>query len=289
MIHDIYPEILSNKYYPKVISNESIVFSFQDGKLLCCEDKSVSDISFFPVQRQVHCDEYIYLFNLSGIDCYLAVHKITDLPDGYSYQDTRILRERETNSVAFAGVTAMHLYNWYSANRYCGRCSSLMEHDCSKRVIRCPSCGNRIYPKISPTVIVGVTNGDKILMTRYAGVDYRRYALVAGFIEIGESAEEAVKREVFEETGVKVKNIKYYKSQPWGYSDGLIFGYFAELDGEDSLTVDQTELSDAIWVHRDELNTPLDNFSLTNEMICHFEGHTRKNLPLHDISSRWLE
>jgi NAD+ diphosphatase len=94
--------------------------------------------------------------------------------------------------------------------------------------------------------------------------------LVAGYIEIGECVEEAVKREVMEETGVKVKNIQYYKSQPWGFSGSLLLGFFADVDGETELVIDEEELSEAAWIERDEITPIDDKIRLTNEMICCF-------------------
>ena len=92
-------------------------------------------------------------------------------------------------------------------------------------MMRCSACGNTVYPKIAPAVIVGVINGDKILLTKYNGRAYKKYALIAGFTEIGETAEETVAREVMEEAGIKVKDITYYKSQP-GYRLQPAFGLF---------------------------------------------------------------
>lgn len=127
-----------------------------------------------------------------------------------------------------------------------------------------------VYPRINPAVIVGVTNGDKLLLTKYNGREYKKYALVAGFNEIGESLEETVRREVMEETGLRVKNIRYYKSQPWGFTDNILAGYFCEVDGTDEIEVDMQELSVAKWVSREEIPTSLEELSLTNEMISVF-------------------
>ena len=138
--------------------------------------------------------------------------------------------------------------------------------------MHCDSCGNRVYPKIAPAVIVGVTDGDRILMTKYSGRDYTRYALIAGFTEIGETAEETVAREVMEEVGLKVKNIRYYKSQPWGSESDLLLGYFCDLDGDDHITLDEEELSVAEWFHRDEMNVEDDGISLTREMMTTFRN-----------------
>ena len=109
------------------------------------------------------------------------------------------------------------------------------------------------FPKICPAVIVGVTDGNRILMSKYAGRSYKKYALLAGFTEIGETVEETVAREVMEEVGLKVKNIRYYKSQPWAFSDTLLMGFYCDLDGDAEVTLDEEELALAEWFERDEI------------------------------------
>jgi NAD+ diphosphatase len=142
----------------------------------------------------------------------------------------------------------------------------------------CPDCGNVIYPKIAPAVIVGIIDGDKILMTKYAGREYKKYSLVAGFCEIGEAAEDTVRREVMEEVGLKVKNIRYYKSQPWGFDSNLLMGFFADLDGENVITRDETELAVAEWIERKDTSGMNDGISLTREMIDVFCNNVRKSV-----------
>ena len=117
-------------------------------------------------------------------------------------------------------------------------------------MMECPSCGNQEYPVLCPAVIVGITNGDKIILSKYEGRRFKRYALIAGFAEIGETIEETVHREVMEEVGLKVKNLRYYKSQPW--------------------SVDHEELSMAQWVERDKVPDQGNNISLTKEMMMLF-------------------
>ena len=109
-------------------------------------------------------------------------------------------------------------------------------------------------------------------MSKYAGREYKKYALLAGFNEIGETIEETVKREVMEEVGLQVKNITYYKSQPWSFSDTLLLGFFCELDGEDKITLDQEELALAQWFEREEIPVKEDDLSLTNEMMIAFKN-----------------
>ena len=127
-----------------------------------------------------------------------------------------------------------------------------------------------MFSHIQPAVIVGITNGDKIILSKYEGRSFKRYALIAGFAEIGETIEETVHREVMEEVGLKVKNLRYYKSQPWSFSSSLLFGFFCDVDGDDTLTVDHEELSMAQWVERDKIPDQGNNISLTKEMMILF-------------------
>ena len=113
-----------------------------------------------------------------------------------------------------------------------------------ERSMVCSACGHTEYPKISPAVIVAIRNGDRLLMSRYARGAYRHYALIAGYLEIGETFEDCVKREVMEEVGLKVKNIRYYKSQPWAFSDTVMIGFVADLDGDDTIRLQEEELSE---------------------------------------------
>ena len=109
-------------------------------------------------------------------------------------------------------------------------------------------------------------------MSKYAGRAYANYALIAGFVEVGENLEQTVKREVMEEVGLKVKNIRYYKSQPWAFSGSLLMGFFCDLDGSDQITLDTSELAEAGWFTRDEILLEDDSVSLTREMILRFKA-----------------
>ena len=123
--------------------------------------------------------------------------------DGFDFVGVNSFRKAEPKAQAFAAITAFHIYGWYRDNHFCGRCGKPTIHDDRERMLKCPSCGNMIYPKICPAVIVAVTDHDRILLTKYAGRTYRNYALIAGFNEVGETLEQTVKREVMEELGKK--------------------------------------------------------------------------------------
>ena len=116
-------------------------------------------------------------------------------------------------------------------------------------------------------------SGNRILMSKYVGRAYKNYALLAGFSEIGEPVEETVRREVMEEVGLKVGRLHYYKSQPWSFTDTLLMGFFAELEGGEDIVLDQTELAMAEWFEREEIPVTYEDCSLTNEMIMAFKEH----------------
>ena len=159
------------------------------------------------------------------------------------------------------------LWRWYGANRFCGRCGTQMRHGDTERSRVCPACGNTVYPKICPAVIVAVHDGDRLVLTKYRGRPFKKFALIAGFNEIGESIEDTVRREVMEEVGLKVKNLRFYKSQPWTFTDTLLMGFYAQLDGDDTITIQEDELSEGAWYHRAEIPSDYSPISLTGEMI----------------------
>jgi NAD+ diphosphatase len=202
-----------------------------------------------------------------------AVHGEYESPvKGYEFVGVNIFRKAQPKYRAFAAITGYHLYGWYRDNRFCGRCGKPMKHDTKERMVYCEHCKNTVYPKICPAVIIGVTDGDRILLTKYAGRNYKNYALVAGFTEIGETFEQTVEREVMEEVGLKVKNIRYYKSQPWALSGSLLAGFFCDLDGSDKIRLQEDELALGTWVHAKDLELEDDGISLTREMILKFRG-----------------
>lgn len=180
--------------------------------------------------------------------------------------DTEYRHMQPADNVFAVGV-GRSLLHFYRANRFCGHCGSKMSDSETERAMVCPDCGLTVYPKISPAVIVAVTDGDRLLLTKYAGREFKRYALVAGFNEIGESIEDTVRREVMEEVGLKVKHLRFYKSQPWVFTDSLLMGFFCELDGDGKITLQEDELAEAEWFERKELPEDHSGISLTGEMI----------------------
>lgn len=283
MIQDISPYHIDNRFTDVRPNTESFLVFIQERTILL---KMTEQALTLPQFGQISSYELktTFLFSVSEHHFFLAGEwnqaETSDWPaavsllleNGYQFYDISIFRECSPKWLCFAGATAYQLGRWYDNNRYCGRCGNVLRNGLHERVLYCENCKNTIYPKIQPVVIVGVINQDHILFTKYADIKHsENYALIAGFAEIGESIEETVQREVMEEAGIKVKNIRYYKSQPWPFSDSLLLGFFCELDGSDHITVDNHELAVAEWVHRDKMGIQDDGISLTYEMMMHFK------------------
>lgn len=272
MLQDIEPHKFQNEFVNREPEDKDYVFFIRTNEILMnIKDNHISLPTYamvcqhFPEIKK----ELIYLFSIDQTAFYLFLDEEVTL-ENYQYENTMSLRTLEPQWLAFAGATAAHLAGWYQNHRYCGRCAHPMKQSQHERAMCCPSCNLIEYPKISPVVIVAITNGENLLLTKYAGREYVRYALIAGFMEIGETLEDTVRREVMEEVGLKVKNIRYYKSQPWAFSESILAGFFVDLDGSDKITLDENELSEAVWMTRDEIPKDDSTLSLTWEMIDMF-------------------
>lgn len=271
MIQDLDTYIFQNEYHNQKPFIGDTTFVFEERKMLIKKQGEQITFPKYEVLQDKKVN-YIYLFAIGDESYYLADTKEIEVPEGYSLENISAIRTLQPKFQVFAAITAYHLFNWYKSNRFCGSCGQPMIHSQKERALCCENCGNIVYPRISPAVIVGITDGNKLLMTRYAGRESNRYGLVAGFCEIGESAEETVAREVMEEVGLKVKNIQYYKSQPWGFSGDLLLGFFAEVEGNNEIVMDENELSEATWVEREVISIEEDGISLSSEMILLFKN-----------------
>ena len=277
MIQDIAPHCYHNEYRPTEPDGNSYLMYFEKHNALA--DWEGENIEFprfrdFPEVKQELSENIIYLFTIDEQRFYLA--KELELPErrNFRLESSRRFRDARPQWLSFAGITGYQLWHWYDTRKFCGHCGCPMVHDTKERMMRCPDCGQTEYPKISPAVIVGVLHKDKLLMSKYAGRDsITYYALIAGFTEIGETIEETIRREVMEEVGLKVKNIRYYKSQPWSFSETVLMGFFVDLDGDDeTITLDTEELATAEWFTREKAKPQPLNISLTSEMIWQFKN-----------------
>lgn len=271
MIQDIQPDYLNNSFLFQQPSASDAVMSFHEGRLSVTYDPARQELLFPQIRDFPVSDAYQYLFSVSSARYFLNLTSSgpESVFESYSMQDLRKL-PLQSNTGIFAAYTGFHLWTWMRHNQFCGVCGHSTDIDRIERALVCPSCGNRIYPRINPAVIVAVRNGESLLLTRYK-TGFAHNALIAGFTEIGETAEETVHREVMEEVGLKVKNLQYYKSQPWGIASDLLLGFYCDVDGDNTILRDDRELRYAAWVPRAEIVLQPSDYSLTNEMMKRFK------------------
>lgn len=164
---------------------------------------------------------------------------------------------------------AVQLVDWDRTHRFCGACGTPTRPRAEERARECPACGLLAYPRLSPAVIMRVDDGDRLLLGRSPGLAPGMYSTLAGFVEPGESLEEAVARELREEVGIEVRNVRYFGSQPWPFPNSLMVGFTAEYAGG-ALTVDRTELEDAQWFEPHALPEIPSKISIARQLIDAF-------------------
>ena len=165
-----------------------------------------------------------------------------------------------------AAGTATQLVDWAATSRHCGRCATLTVRSAEDRSMRCPACGLSAYPRIAPAVIVLVRRGDEALLARGARFPLPFYSTLAGFVEVGETLEQTVAREIREEVGVEVKDVRYFGSQPWPFPHSLMIGFTAAWAGGD-IRPDPAEILDAQWFRADALPLVPPPLSIARRLI----------------------
>jgi len=207
---------------------------------------------------------------LDGVDCYAAAWpKEQEPPAGMRLVGGRnLFRQVDEVLLAVAG-RALAIAEWDITHRFCGRCGTPTDLVPGERARRCPSCRTPFYPRISPAVIVLVTRGDSMLLARSSNFPEAFFSTLAGFVEPGESLEETVHREVKEEVGVELKNLRYFGSQPWPFGRSLMVGYTAEYAGGE-LRVDDKEIAEAGWFTADNLPRIPPRLSIARHLIDSF-------------------
>ncbi|MFR6344394.1 MAG: NAD(+) diphosphatase [Christensenellales bacterium] len=271
MIQDIVPHRYDNTYKIQTPHAQDILLYYQKQDVLCQHTEQGDTLPRFELFADEVKEKAQYLFSIDDVGFYLV--KQLEIPEGKGLfmQPTRVFRNFEPQWMAFGGITGSQIYRWERAHKFCGKCGSVMKDSETERAQVCTKCGYTEYPKISPAIIVAIRHGEKLLMARNVSSPPGKFALIAGFVEIGESFEQTVRREAMEEVGIKVKNIQYYKSQPWSFSDTVMIGFTAELDGEDeTLFLQESELAEAHWFTREEVPEPTSYASIGSELINNF-------------------
>lgn len=224
-------------------------YIFHNGQLLLCGNEAQDVPEMLP--EWLVCDGVRLFEEADGGACYMACSSQDELPTGYQWMDLResfhVLPERAYRQ---AGKASELLY-FGRQHQYCGICGAPMEW-ASVISKRCTQCGEELWPKLSTAIIVLVRKGEEALLVKAKNFRRNYYGLVAGFVETGETLEECVAREVMEETGLRVTNIRYFGSQPWPYPMGLMIGFQADYV-EGDIALRDGELRDAAFFRRDNI------------------------------------
>jgi NAD+ diphosphatase len=262
-------------------------FAFAGNRLLCYEDSTqviplLADFSEFglePVRQH-------YLGTMDGRPCYaVELAEPGSLPAGLTLEGLRQAAARlEESFFALAG-RAVQIVDWDRTHQFCGRCGAKTDSLETERGKKCPECGLVNYPRLSPSIIVAVRRDAELLLARSPHFVPGVYSVLAGFVEPGETLEQAVEREVFEEVAVKVKNITYFGSQPWPFPNSLMIGFMAEYAGGE-LRPDPSEIEDAGWYAVDKLPSLPSKISIARRLVNGFIAWAESSPPKKRLEIR---
>jgi len=247
-------------------------FVFADERLLVREGnpsvqvplmENLALLGLEPIRQQV-------LGTLDQHPCYSAeLPPETTPPAGFSFQGLRRLFGLLDEELFSIAVRAKQIVSWDQTHQYCGRCGTKTRGMDDERAKVCPACGFTSFPRIAPAVIVAVTRGDELLLARAQRFPKGFYSVLAGFVEAGETLEECVRREIREEVGVDVENIRYFGSQSWPFPHSLMIAFTAEYAGGE-LRPDSSEIADAGWFGPDRLPWVPEKISIARSLIDWF-------------------
>ena len=284
MLHEISPHRFHNEYFPYTASEGDLFVGVSEGGVLAAEangEMRLPDVGEVTAACAAAGEpvpaltDFRYLARVDDTRFFTLTDRDIRPFGAYTYQNMRWLRVTKPLETAFAASVGVQLHNWYRRTRFCGSCGMPLLHAENERMMYCPACGEMFFPQICPSVIVAVRDGERILLTKYSPNHFPKsthnpratYALVAGYVEIGETPEQCVEREVMEEVGLRVKNITPWKNQPWPFTTTLLFGFFCDLDGSDRITLQEDELAVAEWVRREDMEDRSADISLTSNMM----------------------
>lgn len=235
-------------------------------------DKGSADIMKF------YCQKRLMLGQWQGVDCEvwdLSAESIA-IP-GYILTDLRSILRTVSDAEFTLASRAVQMLEWQKNHRYCGSCGQPTTDSADDHALQCLPCNVNYYPRISPCVIVVVVDGERCLLGRQASWPENRFSPLAGFLEAGESAEQALHREVYEEVGVHIENIRYIGSQAWPFPGQLMLGFLADAKTTD-ITVDGVEIAEAEWFHYSQLPEKLPSIqSMSGQLVEHFVKQVKVN------------
>jgi NAD+ diphosphatase len=242
-----------------VFNSDNLLVDLENNcKIPFLEDLKVLNI--FPVRTQ-------YMGTFLGYACYAAeVAPESNAPESMTFMDLRHLYEILEEDLFLLAGRAIQIVNWDKNHSFCGKCgtpTAVMDSEMAKI---CPECGFTSHTRIAPAVITAIIKDEKLLMAKHSYGLKNMYGLVAGFIEAGETLEEGVEREIMEEVGLKVKDIKYFGSQPWPFPNSLMIGFTAKYESGE-IKVDGKEILEAKWFDVDEVPRTHSRMSIASDLI----------------------
>lgn len=245
-------------------------FAFAGSELLVVESANGSPL--LPSWTMLHqwrvtTVRHQFLGILDGEPCWSAEIALdAALPSSAALTGLRALYDRVSEVHYAVAGRAIQIVAWERDHQFCGRCGAPTERVHGERARRCPRCGLVSYPRISPAIIVLIQRGERILLARGHGFAPGRFGIVAGFVEPGESLEDAVRREVREEVSLELDDLEYFGSQPWPFPHGIMIGFRAGY-GAGEISIDETELAEAGWYAIDDLPTIPTKLSIARRLI----------------------
>ena len=251
-------------------------FVFQSGRLLVSEEihdgatAARPPLAADPGQAGLDVTGRLYLGILEGVPCFAAtLAEGAAVPPGLAPWDLRRLYPAMSESRWAVAGRALQIVEWERTSRFCGACGQPMSDLPGERARKCPACGFTKYPRLSPAIIVAVRRDDELLMARSPHFPPGMMSVIAGFVEPGETLEEAVAREVFEETGVRVRDVRYFGSQSWPFPNSLMIGFTAEYEAGE-LRPNPSEIEAAGWFRPQGLPKLPSPMSISRRLIDDF-------------------
>ncbi|MEL6470795.1 MAG: NAD(+) diphosphatase [Cyanobacteria bacterium J06623_4] len=272
------PFAISDRFLPATAPDENCAASESAWWFVCQGSHVLTTVSASPSLPQSHSLEAIgidpvrtqFLGYLSGQPCVGAeLAEDSSIPEGFSLQNLRSLYTQLPDDLFAIAARAVQIVEWDRTHQYCGHCATPTIQLPTERAKRCPRCKLRQYPRLSPAVIMLIHRGSDLLLARAPRFRPGMYSVLAGFVEPGESLEEAVAREVKEEVGIEIKNIQYFGSQPWPFPKSLMLGFVAEYAGG-TITPDPKEIEAADWFTKHNLPPVPGKLSIARKLIDWF-------------------
>lgn len=248
-----------------------IYFLFYKNELLVKSKDNITTIPTLIDLENLDLSDVHYLGSLNGLNCFCGkLTKETIIPSSMYLSNLKSLAPQLSEKIFWIAGRAIQIVNFYTDHKYCGKCGTVTHVIDGEIAMMCPKCNFVNYPRISPAIIVAVVKDQEtLLLAHNNGFPKDLYSVVAGFVEVGETFEECVSREVYEETGITVKNIKYFGNQPWPFPNSLMIGFTAEYaSGE--IKVDGKEIGSADFFTASNMPLIPDSISIARKLINWF-------------------